>query len=264
MTAIQTETPRVVSRDEWLTARKALLQQEKELTYLREEVAQTRRQLPRVRVDKDYTFDTINGPGRLADLFQGRSQLIVYHFMFHPDWVEGCKSCSYLADHFDATLPHLGARDTSFVAISRARLEHLTAFKRRMGWKFEWVSSFANDFNFDYSASFTPDRLATGGMSYNFEPMPRELPPGVPPELPGASVFYKERDGTVYHTYSTYARGLDAIVGTYQWLDLVPKGRDEAGLKHTMEWVRHHDKYDESYQIDPEAGYQQPASRCCE
>jgi predicted dithiol-disulfide oxidoreductase (DUF899 family) len=263
MTATQTETSRTVSQAEWLTARKALLQQEKELTYFREEVAQARRQLPRVLVEKDYTFDSAKGPVRLADLFQGRSQLIVYHFMFHPDWVEGCKSCSYLADHFDGTLPHLAARDTSFVAISRARLEHLTGFKRRMGWKFEWVSSFANDFNFDYGVSFTPERLATGEMSYNFEPMPRELPPGMPPELPGASVFYKEGDA-VYHTYSTYARGLDAIVGTYQWLDLVPKGRDEAGLKHTMEWVRHHDKYDESYRIDPEAGYQQPAARCCE
>jgi predicted dithiol-disulfide oxidoreductase (DUF899 family) len=265
MTAIQTESPRTASRDEWLTARKALLQQEKHLTYLREEVAEARRQLPRVRVKKDYTFDSANGPVRLADLFQGRSQLIVYHFMFHPDWVEGCRSCSYLADHFDGTLPHLAARDTSFVAISRAKLEHLSAFKRRMGWKFEWVSSNATDFNFDYGVSFTPERLATGEMSYNFEPLPRELPPGMPSELPGASVFYKEGDGTLYHTYSTYARGLDALVGTYQWLDLVPKGRDEAGLKHTMEWVRHHDRYDENYRIDPEAGYQQPANRheCC-
>ena len=265
MTTIQTDAPRVASRDEWLAARKALLQQEKELTYRREEIAQARRQLPRVRVEKDYTFDSTNGPVRLADLFQGRSQLIVYHFMFHPDWVEGCRSCSYVADHFDGMVPHLAARDTSFVAISRARLEHLTAFKRRMGWNFRWVSSHDNDFNFDYHVSFTPELLATGEASYNFESLPSEPPAGMPLELPGASVFYKEEDGSVYHTYSTYARGLDALVGTYQWLDLVPKGRDEAGLKHTMEWVRHHDRYDESYRVDPEAGYQQPANRheCC-
>ena len=265
MTAIQTDAPHAVSRDEWLTARKALLQKEKELTYLREELAQARRQLPRVRVEKDYTFDSTSGPVRLADLFQGRSQLIVYHFMFHPDWVEGCKSCSYVADHFDGMLSHLAARDTSFVAISRARLEHLTTFKRRMGWSFRWVSSHDNDFNFDYGVSFTPELLATGEASYNFESLPSEAPPGMPLELPGASVFFKEEDGTVYHTYSTYARGLDTLMGTYQWLDLVPKGRDEAGLKHTMEWVRHHDRYEENYHIDPEAGYQQPASRheCC-
>ena len=265
MTTIQIDAPRVVSRDEWLTARKALLQREKELTYLREEIAQARRELPRVRVEKEYTFHSKDGPTHLADLFQGRSQLLVYHFMFHPDWVEGCRSCSYLADHYDGMLPHLAARDVTFVAVSRARLEHLMAFKRRMGWKFTWVSSYHSDFNFDYGVSFTPELLATGGASYNFEPLPREAPPGMPRELPGASVFYKEANGAVYYTYSTYARGLDALVGTYQWLDLVPKGRDEAGLKHTMEWVRHHDRYDESYRVDPEAGYQEPAKRheCC-
>ena len=261
MTTIQTDAPRVASREEWLTARRALLKQEKELTYLREKVAQARRQLPRVRLNKTYTFAGKDGPVTLAALFQGRSQLLVYHFMFHPDWVEGCKSCSYLADHFDGTLPHLAARDVSFVAISRARLEHLAAFKQRMGWKFDWVSSHDSDFNFDYHVSFTPELLATGRASYNFEALPREVPPGMPLELPGASVFYTDEDGAIYHTYSTYARGLDAIVGTYQWLDLVPKGRDEAGLTHTMEWVRHHDRYDENYRIDPNAGYQQPASR---
>ena len=264
MTTIQTEVPRVVSRDEWLTSRRALLQQEKELTHQRETLAQARRQLPRVRVDKAYTFAGLDGLVTLADLFQDHSQLVVYHFMFHPDWVEGCKSCSYLADHFDGMLPHLAARDVSFVAISRARLEHLATFKQRMGWQFTWVSSHDSDFNFDYHVSFTPELLATGRASYNFETLPREVPPGMPLELPGASVFYKENDGTIYHTYSTYARGLDPIVGTYQWLDLVPKGRDEAGLKHTMEWVRHHDRYDESYRVDPEAGYRQPGSRCCE
>ncbi|HET9465096.1 MAG TPA: thioredoxin family protein [Gemmatimonadales bacterium] len=265
MTTIQTEAPKVVSRAEWLTARKALLQKEKELTYLREVLAQARRQLPRVAVEKDYSFDSTDGPVRLADLFQGRSQLLVYHFMFHPDWVEGCRSCSYLADHFDGTLPHLAARDVTFVAVSRARLEHLTAFRRRMGWKFTWVSSHGSDFNFDYHVSFTPELLATGEASYNFESLPREVPPGMPLELPGASVFYKDENGAVYHTYSTYARGLDALVGTYQWLDLVPKGRDEEGLKHTMAWVRHHDRYENSEPVDADAGYVEPASRheCC-
>ena len=265
MTAIQTEAPKVVSRAEWLTARKALLQQEKELTYRREEIARARRQLPRVLVEKDYTFASMDGPVRLADLFQGRSQLLVYHFMFHPDWVEGCRSCSYLADHFDGTLPHLAARDVSFVAVSRAPLKHLAAFQCRMGWRFEWVSSHDSDFNFDYHVSFTPELLATGEASYNFESLPREVPPGMPLELPGASVFYKDEDGAVYHTYSTYARGLDALVGTYQWLDLAPKGRDEEGLKHTMAWVRHHDRYGNSEPVDADAGYVEPASRheCC-
>jgi predicted dithiol-disulfide oxidoreductase (DUF899 family) len=266
MTAVQTEAPRTASRDEWLTARKALLQKEKELTYLREELAEARRQLPRVRVEKDYTFDSANGPVRLADLFQGRSQLIVYHFMFHPDWVEGCRSCSYLADHFDGMLPHLAARDVSFIAISRGRLEHLTAFKRRMGWKFEWVSSHGNDFNFDYHVSFKPEQVAAGEASHNFEALPRDFPPVTSFELPGASVFYKEENGSVYHTYSMYARALDAIVGTYQWLDLVPKGRDEDGLNFSMAWVRHHDQYEQDYKVDAERGYVKPASRheCCE
>jgi predicted dithiol-disulfide oxidoreductase (DUF899 family) len=264
MTATKTEAPRVASRDEWLASRKALLQQEKELTYRREEIAQSRRELPRVVVDKDYVFASKDGTVRLADLFQGRSQLLVYHFMFHPDWIEGCPSCSYLADHFDGMLPHLAARDVTFVVTSRAPYEHLAAFKRRMGWKFTWVSSHDSDFNFDYHVSFTPELLATGEASYNFEPLPREAP-GMPLELPGASAFYKEADGAVYHTYSTYARGLDAIVGTYQWLDLAPKGRDEEGLKHTMAWVRHHDKYENNYAIDAEAGYMEPANRheCC-
>ncbi len=265
MTAIQTDGPRVVSRDEWLTARKALLQREKELTYLREEVAQARRQLPRVRVDQAYTFAGPNGPIALADLFESRSQLLVYHFMFHPDWTEGCRSCSYLADHYDAMLPHLAARDVTFVAISRARLEHLTAFKRRMGWKFTWVSSHDSEFNFDYDVSFTPEQVAKGEASHNFEPLPPEFASSTSFELPGVSVFFKEEDGTVYHTYSTYARGLDALVGTYQWLDLVPKGRDEDALNFSMAWVRHHDRYDDGYKVDAEGGYVKPAARheCC-
>jgi predicted dithiol-disulfide oxidoreductase (DUF899 family) len=265
MTAIQTDTPSVVSRAEWLSARQALLQQEKELTYQREEVARLRRQLPRVRIEQDYVFDSPNGSVRLADLFQGRSQLLVYHFMFHPDWVEGCRSCSYLADHYDGMLPHLAARDVTFVAVSRAPLDQLLAFRRRMGWKFTWVSSHGSEFNFDYGVSFSPERLATGEASYNFETLPGEAPPGMPLELPGVSVFYKEGDRAVYHTYSTYARGLDTLVGTYQWLDLVPKGRDEDGLAFTMAWVRHHDQYENEYAVNPDVGYTSPASRpdCC-
>jgi predicted dithiol-disulfide oxidoreductase (DUF899 family) len=265
MTAIQTETPRVVSRAEWLTARRALLQQEKELTYRREEIARARRELPRVRINKTYTFDSKDGPVTLADLFHGRSQLLVYHLMFHPDWTEACRSCSFLADHFSAMLPHLAARDVTFTAISRGRLEHLLTFKRRMGWNFSWVSSYGSDFNYDYHVSFTPEQVAMGEASHNFEALPRDFPADTSFELPGVSVFYKEEDGAVYHTYSTYERGLDTLVGTYQWLDLVPKGRDEDGLNFSMAWVRHHDRYDQGYKVDPEAGYQEPSFRheCC-
>ncbi len=187
----------------------------------------------------------------LGDLFQGRSQLIVYHFMFHPDWVEGCTNCSFVADHFDAMLPHLAARDVTFTAVSRARIEHILPFKRRMGWSFKWVSSFGTDFNWDYHVSFSRELLATGEASYNFVPMPPELPDWAPMEMPGASVFYRDESGTIYHTYSIYSRGLDGLMGTYQWLDLVPKGRDEDGLVHDMAWVRHHDRYDEGYRVDP-------------
>jgi predicted dithiol-disulfide oxidoreductase (DUF899 family) len=201
----------------------------------------------------------------LTELFGGRSQLIVYHFMFAPGWEAGCPSCSLLADHFDGAVVHLAQRDVTLLAVSRAPLAEIEVFRRRMGWRFGWVSSNGSDFNFDYGVSFTPELLATGNASYNFEPLPREAPPGMPLELPGASVFYKEEDGTVYHTYSTYARGLDTLMGTYQWLDLVPKGRDEAGLKHTMEWVRHHDRYEQDYKVDAERGYVEPAKRhdCC-
>lgn len=236
MTAIQTEAPRVVSRAEWLTARKALLQQEKELTYRREELAQARRQLPRVRINKTYTFVGKDGPVTLADLFEGRSQLLVYHFMFHPDWVEGCKSCSYVADHFEGMLPHLAARDVSFVAISRARLEHLQAFKRRLGWNFRWVSSFDSDFNFDYHVSFTADELGAGDVDYNYRPTRWS---GT--EAPGISVFMKDGE-RIYHTYSTYERGLDMLNVAYHYIDLVPKGRDE-GEGGLGEWVHRRDEY---------------------
>jgi predicted dithiol-disulfide oxidoreductase (DUF899 family) len=181
--------------------------------------------------------------------------------MFHPDWVEGCPNCSFVADHFDGMLPHLAARDVSFTAVSRARIEHILPFRRRMGWSFGWVSSFGTDFNWDYHVSFTRELLATGEAEYNFQPMPREVPDWVPMEMPGASVFYRDESGTIYHTYSIYSRGLDGLMSTYQWLDLVPKGRDEDGLEHDMAWVRHHDRYGQNYVVDPTTTYKVPANR---
>ena len=229
---------KVVSRDEWLIARKDLLTREKELTRLRDEVSRHRRELPWVKIDKDYVFDGPDGKETLADLLDGRSQLIVYHFMLGPGWEEGCKSCSYLADHFDGANWHLPHRDVTFVVVSRALLSEIEPFKKRMGWRFKWVSSHGNDFNFDYHVSATGEEKAKGKMYYNYET--QEL---ISDELPGLSVFYKAENGDVFHTYSTYARGLDILVGAYNFLDLVPKGRDEDRLDFTMEWVRHHDRY---------------------
>jgi len=233
----QMNRPRVVSEAEWLVARKDLLTREKELTRLRDEVSRHRRELPRVEIEKDYVFDGPDGKETLADLFDGRSQLIVYHFMLGPDWEEGCKSCSFLADHFDGAIVHLKQRDVTFVVVSRAPLRELEAFQKRMGWGFKWVSSNGNDFNFDYHVSFTKDEEAKGKVYYNYE-----TAEFISDELPGLSVFYKNEDGGIFHTYSAYARGLDTLVGTYNFLDLVPKGRDE-DRDSTMSWVRHHDRY---------------------
>jgi predicted dithiol-disulfide oxidoreductase (DUF899 family) len=234
----QMNHPRVVSEAEWLVARKDLLTREKELTRLRDEVSRHRRELPRVEIEKDYVFEGPDGKETLADLFDGRSQLIVYHFMLGPDWEEGCKSCSFLADHFDGAIVHLAQRDVTFVVVSRAPLRELEAFQKRMGWRFKWVSSNGNDFNFDYHVSFTKDEEAKGKVYYNYE-----TAEFLSDELPGVSVFYKNEDGGgIFHTYSGYARGLDILVGTYNFLDLVPKGRDEDPTS-TMSWVRHHDRY---------------------
>jgi len=229
---------KVVSAAEWLVARKDLLSREKELTRLRDEVSRHRRELPWVKVDKEYVFDGPNGQETLADLFDSRSQLIVYHFMFGPDWEEGCKSCSYLADHFDGANWHLPHRDVSFVVISRAPLPKLEAYKKRMGWRFKWVSSHRNDFNFDYHVSATDEEQAKRKMHYNYQ-----IQEWVNEEMPGLSVFHKDEGGDVFHAYSTYARGLDILVGAYNFLDLVPKGRDEDHLDLTMDWVRRHDEY---------------------
>lgn len=230
----------VVSREQWLVLRKQLLEKEKEITRLRDEVASRRRELPWVRVDKNYVFDAPGGEKSLADLFEGRSQLVIYHFMFGPDWQEGCPSCSFCADHFDGMLPHLAARDVTFSAISRAPLAKIEGFKKRMGWKFPWVSSQANDFNHDYHVSFTKEDVEKGGGKVNYNYTLQEFPSE---EAPGMSVFFKDADGDVFHTYSTFGRGVEIILGTYVVLDLVPKGRDEDKLGFSMEWVRHHDKY---------------------
>jgi predicted dithiol-disulfide oxidoreductase (DUF899 family) len=230
--------PRIVSEAEWLVARKDLLTREKELTRLRDEMSWHRRELPWVKIDKQYVFDGPTGKETIGDLFAGRSQLVVYHFMLGPGWEEGCKSCSYLADHFDGANWHLPHRDVTLVVISRAPLAEIEPFKKRMGWRFKWVSSHGNDFNFDYHVSATEDEKATNKMYYNYES--GDL---IGDEMPGLSVFYKDENGDIFHTYSTYARGLDILAGTYNLLDLVPKGRDE-NPESTMDWVRRHDEYE--------------------
>jgi predicted dithiol-disulfide oxidoreductase (DUF899 family) len=260
-TATSGELRTAVSRTEWLAARKEFLRKEKEFMRLRDDLSRQRRELPREKVEKNYVFDGPRGKETLADLFAGRSQLAVYHFMFGPGWKEGCPSCSYLADTFDGCAIHLAHRDVTFLAISRATLPEIEVFKKRMGWKFKWVSSNGSDFNFDYHVSFTPEERAKGKVYYNYEMMNFFSEEG-----PGMSVFYKNDAGEIFHTYSSYARGLDPMVGTYQWLDLVPKGRGEDGLAHSMAWVRHHDKYDDGYVVDAKQPYVEPAkteSGCC-
>jgi predicted dithiol-disulfide oxidoreductase (DUF899 family) len=230
--------PETVSRAEWLVARKDLLSREKEFTRQRDALSAARRKLPMVKIDKEYLFDGPDGKETLADLFDGRSQLIVYHFMFGPGWEEGCKSCSYLADHFTGANWHLPHRDVTFVVISRAPLAEIEPYKKRMGWRFKWVSSHGGDFNFDYHVSASGDEKAKEKMFYNYK-----MDELMSDEMPGLSVFYKGENGAIFHTYSTYARGLDMLVGTYHFLDLVPKGRDE-DPESTMDWVRRHDDYD--------------------
>lgn len=244
----------VASQSEWVAARKELLAKEKEFTRLRDELSRQRRALPWERVEKQYIFDTPQGKQTLADLFQKRSQLIVYHFMLGPGWEQGCPSCSYLGDHFDGMAVHLANRDVTLTAVSRAPLTEIERFRQRMGWRFHWASSFGSDFNFDYRVSFTPEERSHGKVEYNYamQEFPSE-------EAPGASVFYKDATGAVFHTYSAYARGLDILVGTYNFLDLTPKGRDEEGLPHTMSWVRHHDRYEDGYFDAPAAA----ADACC-
>jgi predicted dithiol-disulfide oxidoreductase (DUF899 family) len=233
-----TEPHTVVSRQEWLAARKQLLAREKEFTRMRDELNAQRRSLPWERVDTRYVFQTEAGPKTLAELFGDKHQLVVYHFMFAPDWQAGCKSCSFWADNFNGITVHLEQRDIRFVAISRAALPKLQAFAKRMGWNFPWVSSSETDFNFDYHVSFRPEDQAAGKTSYNYAPKE-----GTVQELPGISVFCKDDGGAVFHTYSSYARGVEMVNAAYQWIDLVPKGRDEASLPFTMSWLKLHDEY---------------------
>jgi predicted dithiol-disulfide oxidoreductase (DUF899 family) len=230
---------RVVSQEEWLTARKQLLRKEKEFTRLRDQLSAERRELPWIRVDKEYVFDGPGGKETLADLFEGRSQLLVYHFMFGPGWEQGCPSCSFVSDHIDGANWHLPHRDVTLLAVSRAPLSQIEAFKKRMGWRFKWVSSYGNDFNHDFHVSFTPDEMARGEVYYNYAMTEFDSE-----EAPGLSAFYKDPSGTVFHTYSAYARGLDMLIGAYNYLDLAPNGRDEAALEWSMAWVRHHDRYE--------------------
>jgi predicted dithiol-disulfide oxidoreductase (DUF899 family) len=239
----------IVSREAWLTARKKLLAKEKEATQMRDQLSEERRKLPWVKIEKNYVFDMPGGKATLADLFDGRSQLVIYHFMFGPEWKEGCPSCSFVSDHFDGTLAHLAARDVTMVAVSRAPLAKLEAFKGRMGWRFNWVSSYGADFNGDFHVSFTPQEMARK-VNYNYTMQEFDSTEG-----PGLSVFIKNAAGEIFHTYSTYGRGVEVLMGTYRILDLVPKGRDEDHLGFSMEWVRYHDRYGTNEFADADKPY---------
>jgi len=259
------------TRKQWLAARLDLLAAEKDLTHRSDAVAQLRQQLPWVRVDKNYSFETDQGQASLADLFDGRSQLLIYHFMFGPDWTAGCPSCSAIADGFDGFAVHLANHDVNLFAVSRAPLATLQAYKRRMGWTFPWASSHAGDFNFDFNVSFTDEQQRTGAIEYNFERDGHVMDAATPPEpvvqlatscgtdaaaytrdRPGMSAFVREK-GVTYHTYSTYSRGVDGLWGMYQWLDRAPKGRNETGI-----WWRRHDEYDRK-----EASARSSGAACC-
>ena len=226
----------VVSRETWIVERKALLAREKALTRLRDEIAQARRALPWVRIEQSYVFDTPSGQQTLTDLFAGRRQLLVQHFMLAPGWEEGCASCSFMADHTDGMTVHLANRDVTMLAISRAPLAEIERFRQRMGWQFRWVSSHGSEFNHDFGVTFTPEEIAAGEVYYNYTQRPGE-------EMPGISVFYQDDAGEVFHTYSTYGRGVEVMMGAYNLLDLTPKGRNELDVSHRMEWLRHHDRY---------------------
>ncbi|HEX7159011.1 MAG TPA: DUF899 domain-containing protein [Edaphobacter sp.] len=253
---------RVVSDVEWTEARKALLAKEKELTRLRDEVSRKRLELPWEKVGKTYVFDTPEGKKTLADLFNRRSQLVIYHFMFGPEWKEGCARCSMAADHFDRSAVHLAERDVTLMAVSRATLPQIEAFRRRMGWNFPWASSYGSDFNYDYHVSFTPEEMVRRDAEYNYRNQ------GFPTdEATGTSVFYKDADGTVYHTYSCYARAGEGMLVPYHFLDIAPKGRDEERFgADPMAWVRHHDRYgDTGSFVDPGSplGSQAKAGNAC-
>ncbi len=232
-------TQLIVSKSEALAARQALLVEEKAFTKARDALAAKRRQLPWVSIEKDYTFVGPAGPVRLADLFKGRSQLIVQHFMFAPGWEEGCVGCSFNSDHVDAVMPHVEARDASFVAVSRASIEEIERYRQRMGWRFLWVSSGGSDFNYDFDASFRPADIAAGRASYNYRRYNDKME-----DLSGFSILLKNDEGEIFHTYSTFARGDEMLCTAYMYIDLLPKGRDEDKLDYPQAWWRHHDKYE--------------------
>jgi predicted dithiol-disulfide oxidoreductase (DUF899 family) len=254
-----TLTHPVVSSAEWLEARKEFLAKEKELTRLRDELSRLRRELPWEKIEKEYVFDTAEGKKTLAELFNGRSQLVIYHFMFGPEWKEGCPRCSMAADHFDRSVVHLAQRDVTLMAVSRATMPQIEEFKKRMGWEFPWASSHGSDFNFDYHVSFTPEEMARGDADYNYrnQGFPRD-------EATGTSVFYKDADGNVYHTYSGYARSGEGMLMPYHFLDLAPKGRDEEEFgKNSMAWVRHHDRYSDSRPFAASSAPVKAVHDCC-
>jgi predicted dithiol-disulfide oxidoreductase (DUF899 family) len=229
---------KIVSDEEWVKASRALLKKEREFTALRDQLSQQRRDLPWVVVNKEYVFEGQNGKQSLSELFDGRSQLIVYHFMFDPTWEAGCPSCSFWADNFNGIIVHLNHRDVTMIAVSRAPYNKLAEYQNRMGWDFKWVSSYDTDFNFDYHVSFTQEELAKKKAFYNYIAQDPYLP-----EREGVSVFFKDPEGRVFHTYSAYARGIDMLNAAYHYLDLVPKGRDEVGHAFPQFWVRRHDEY---------------------
>lgn len=231
------ENRKVVSQKNWLVSRKKLLAQEKKFSKLRDKLNLERRRLPWVKIEKTYIFDGPSGRLTLSDLFAGKSQLLIYHFMFGPDWGEGCAHCSFWADHFDSVNPHIGQRDTAFAVVSRAPWKEIAPFKKRMGWKFNWVSSFDTDFNFDLNVSFTPEQRKSGKAIYNYRKLDMDID-----EREGVSAFYRDKNGDLYHTYSSYERGIDLMNTTYNFLDLTAKGRDE-DPEATQNWVRYHDEY---------------------
>ena len=248
----------VASDPQWTEARKRLLAREKELTKLQDQVAAERRALPWRRVAKDYLFDTPEGPRTLAQLFAGHRQLVVQHFMFGPGWEQGCPSCSYMADHADGMNIHLAHRDIRFVAVSRAPLADILRFRERMGWQFDWVSSHGSEFNFDFGVSFTQQELATGEVDYNYR---RGFFPAE--EAPGISVFWRDDAGAVFHTYSTFGRGVEAMMGAYRLIDLTPQGRNERDVFYKMEWVRHHDRYAPGERYEPAPEQLAPPAAAC-
>jgi len=230
----------VISRDEWLEARKALLKKEKEFTRQKDQLFAECRALPWVKVEKNYVFDTATGKQTLADLFGDKSQLIVTHFMLGPDWEQGCIGCSFGADHYDGIVVHLEHHDVAFVVVSRAPFPKIDAFKKRMGWRFKWVSAYGSDFNYDYHVSFTEEEIAQGKVYYNYEVQPIDID-----ELAGTSMFYRDADGNIFHTYSAFARGSELVGGAYGYLDHLPKGRNETGPGYNLgDWVLHHDRYE--------------------